>query len=93
MRTLRLLAIPTFAIALIGCGNTSTGSTGDPTAQAPPDGITLTSATHNRLTGAYADAAGNLLRFDTAKVDDNLYFDLTGIGGRQIIHIETVGDN
>ena len=27
------------------------------------------------------------------KTGDDLYFDLTGNGGRQIVHIETVGDN
>ena len=91
MRTVRRL-VPAIALALIGCGNTSAGP-----AEAPPqagaDGITLTASTHERLTGAFTDGAGNLLRFDTAKIGDELYFDLTGNGGRQIIHIETVGDN
>jgi len=91
MRTARVLA-PALAIALIGCGNTSTGST-DPAPTVGADGVTLTVATHERLSGAYSDAAGNLLRFETARIGDDLYFDLTGIGGRQIIHIETVGDN
>jgi hypothetical protein len=93
--TLRQHLLPALAIVLIGCGNTSTGLpiSADPGATAAPDGITLTSATPARLTGSYADAAGNLLRFDAAKVDDTLYFDLTGIDGRAIIHIETVGDN
>jgi hypothetical protein len=91
MRTARVLA-PVLAIALIGCGNASTGSN-EPTPAVAADGITLTTSTHERLSGSYSDAAGNLLRFETAKIGDDLYFDLTGIGGRKIIHIETVGDN
>lgn len=91
MRQLRVL-LPAFAMVLIGCGNTSTGAA--PSAPAVgADGVTLTSATKERLTGSYADEAGNLLRFDTAKVNDELFFDLTGNDGRKIIHIETVGDN
>jgi hypothetical protein len=91
MRTARVLA-PVLAIALSGCGNTSTGSN-DPVPAVGSDGVALTMATHDRLSGSYSDAAGNLLRFETAKIGDDLYFDLTGIGGRKIIHIETVGDN
>src|SRR6516225_9754978 len=91
MRTARVLA-PALAIALIGCGGiASTGS--DPVPTVGADGVTLTVSTHERLSGSYADAAGNLLRFETAKIGDDLYFDLTGIGGRKIIHIETVGDS
>src|SRR4051812_30134780 len=90
MRTARVLA-PALAIALIGCGNASSGPA--PAPEPGADGVTLTLATHDRLSGSFADAAGNLLRFETAKVGDDLYFDLTGIGGRRIIHIETVGDN
>jgi hypothetical protein len=92
MRTVGHL-VPAFALILVaGCGNTSTGSA-DPTPQVAADGLTLTTATKERLTGAFSDAAGNLLRFDTAKIGDDLYFDLTGIGGKQIIHIETVGES
>jgi hypothetical protein len=91
MTTLRILA-PAIAIAMIGCGNTSTGSS-DPTPQVGADGVALTASSSNRLTGSYTDAAGNLLKFDSARIDDNLYFDLTGNGGRSIIHIETIGDN
>ena len=88
MKTLRLLA-PAFALMLIGCGNTSAPSS-EPAASS--DGITLTTSSNGRLTGAYT-SAGNLLRFDTARTGDDLFFDLTGIGGRQLIHIETVGSN
>ncbi len=89
MRPSHLLAC-TLALAVIGCGG-SAAPGGDPTASS--DGITLSASSANRLTGSYLDAAGNLLRFDAARTGDDLYFDLTGIGGRQIIHIETVGDN
>jgi hypothetical protein len=79
-------------MVLVGCGNTSTGS--DPsTPTVGADGIALTSSTRERITGSYVDAAGNLLRFDAARSGDDLYFDLTGIGGRQIIHIATVGES
>src|SRR5262245_60630449 len=91
MRLTRLLA-PAVAVVLIGCGNTSAPST-DSTPAVAADGITMSVATKARLTGAYSDATGNLLRFDTARTGDDLYFDLTGIGGKQIIHIETVGEN
>jgi len=91
MRKARVLA-PVLAIALIGCGNASTGSN-EPTPAVAADGITLTTSTHERLSGSYSDAAGNLLRFETARIGDDLYFDLTGIGGRKIIHIETVGES
>ena len=91
MRKARVLA-PVLAIALIGCGNASTGSN-EPTPAVAADGITLTTSTHERLSGSYSDAAGNLLRFETARIGDDLYFDLTGIGGRKIIHIETIGES
>jgi hypothetical protein len=90
MKTARVLA-PAFAIALIGCGNTTTAS--DPTPQVGVDGVSLSVATADRLSGSFHDPAGNLLRFESARAGDDLYFDLTGNGGRQIIHIETVGDN
>lgn len=91
MTTLRILA-PAFVIAMVGCGNTSTGSS-DPTPQVGADGVALTQSANGRLTGSFNDAAGNLLRFDSARIGDNLYFDLTGNGGRAIIHIETIGEN
>ncbi len=92
MRMLRAMA-PLLAIALIGCGNTSTGSGSAPQPAVAADGLSLLTANHDRLTGSYSDGAGNILVFDTARVDDNIYFDLTGNDGRKIIHIETVGDN
>lgn len=91
MRMSRVFA-SVLVMGLVGCGNTSTSGT-DPTPTVGADGVALTVATHERLTGSYQDAAGNMLRFETAKVGDDLYFDLTGNGGRRIIHIETVGDN
>jgi hypothetical protein len=89
MKTSHLL-VSALAVAMIGCGSTASPGS-DPTASS--DGITLTSATAQRLTGAYKDTAGNLLRFDAARSGDDLYFDLTGNDGRAIIHIETVGEN
>jgi len=79
MRLTRFLA-PAVAIVLIGCSNTSAPT--DATPAVANDGITLSVASKARLTGAYADATGNLLRFDTARNGDDLYFDLTGIGGK-----------
>src|SRR3954453_5870377 len=91
MRTLRLL-VPAFAMVLIGCGQASSGSTVDPQPAVSADGITLTASSAARLTGTFHDAVGNQLSFDTAKVGDELYFDLTGNDGRKIIHIETIGE-
>ena len=92
MKPLRLLA-PAFAIVLIGCGNTAAPGSDSPTATASSsDGITLTASSNGRLTGAYS-SAGHLLRFDSARSNDDMYFDLTGDDGKQIIHIETIGDN
>lgn len=88
MRISRVFA-SALLMALIGCGNAST----EQTVQVGADGIALTTATHERVSGSYHDAAGNLLTFETARVGDDLYLDLTGNGGRAIIHIETVGDN
>lgn len=90
MKPLRLLA-PAFAIVLIGCGNTAAPGS-DSTTTASSDGITLTSSNNGRLTGAYS-SAGHQLRFDAARSGEELYFDLTGDSGKQIIHIETIGDN
>ena len=65
MQLSRVLA-PAVAIALIGCGNASAPSA-DPTPAVAADGITMSVASKGRLTGVYSDAAGNLLRFDTAE--------------------------
>ena len=78
-----LLTVSCF-VALVGCGtevNTPTSSS--------PDGITLTRSTPDRVTGTYADGQGVAIQFDSARVGDDLYLDLTGINGRAIMHIET----
>jgi hypothetical protein len=94
-----LFAAPVVALLLVACGDG--GPAGDPpvgSTQSPgltpiaADGITLTSSTPERVTGVYADGRGDVLTFDFAKVNDDLYFDLTGDGGRPIMHIETNAD-
>jgi hypothetical protein len=89
---MRRFLAPAVAIMLVGCGSTATTGS-DPSPAFAADGISLSVATKGRVTGAYQDEAGNLLRFDSARAGDELYFDLTGNGGKQIIHIETTGDN
>ena len=83
--------LPVLAMTLSACGNPSTVSPASVPAAAS-DGISLTTASKERLTGVYRDQAGNTLSFDAARVADDLYFDLRGNGGRAIIHIETIGD-
>src|ERR1700694_703814 len=90
MTTSRVI-VPALALALIACGNIASPGPAGPTVG--PDGVALTTSTPTRLSGSFTDAAGNLLRFETAKIGDDLYFDLTGIGGRHIVHIETVGES
>ena len=98
-RLLLGLGVPALAVVLAACGSGGpagepAGTTSsDPGMQVLDDGITLTSSSPERLTGVFADKAGDTIRFDLAKVNDDLYFDLTGNVGRPIIHIETVGDN
>jgi hypothetical protein len=89
MRRLRILLPLSTAILLSACG----GQVSGPAAAPSNDGITLKSASKERLTGAFMDEAGNTLAFDSARVSDTLFFDLRGNGGRSIIHVETVGDN
>jgi hypothetical protein len=94
----RLILGSALALALVACGSggpTSepTGTTSsDPGLKTLDDGITLSAASPQRITGSYADAAGDTLKFDLAKVNDDVYLDLTGNGGRPIIHIETDAD-
>ncbi len=95
----------TWAIILVACGMAACGGKVEPVSQgaqeatdrtAPTttqdDGITLTSATPERITGVYVDAAGDTIKFDLARVNDDLFADVTGNGGRPILHIETTGD-
>jgi len=54
------------------------------------DGITLSSWSAERLTGVYVDPKGtSTITFDLAKVGDDIFADVKGIGGRPIVKIET----
>jgi len=95
------LAVPALAVVLAACGNAQTGgdSTPGPTAPAPTpvagasnDGVNLTASTPERVTGTYGDGV-NTLQFDLAKVGDDIYADLSGTGGRPIVHIQTTGSD
>ncbi|HTQ44103.1 MAG TPA: hypothetical protein VMI75_15195 [Polyangiaceae bacterium] len=96
-----LFGVPVLALFLAGCGDG--GQTSAPTSepsstkgsgsvQTQNDGVTLSSSTPQRVTGSYADHAGNTLTFDLAKVNDDVFVDLTGNAGRPILRIETNGD-
>ena len=78
--TLKVLA----TVLLVGCDPGVIASN-----SSSPDGITLTRSTPERVTGSYGDGQGVTLQFDSARVGDDLYLDLTGINGRQIVHIAT----
>ncbi len=89
------LAVPALAMVLVACGDSRTGGDAKPATNRPPaasvvlsasnDGITLSTASPERVTGVYADANGiDMLQFDLAKVADNIFADVTGNGGRPI---------
>jgi hypothetical protein len=94
----RLLLGSALALTLVACGDggpasepTGTSSS-DPGLKTYADGITLTTSNPQRVAGHYADGSGNTLDFELAKVNDDVYLDLTGNLGRPIVHIETNGD-
>jgi hypothetical protein len=78
------------ATVMVGCSNQEPAAQ---TGAAAQDGLTLTTTSTTRVAGSYTDEAGRTLRFDTARVGDDLFLDLTTGGGKQLIHIETVGDS
>jgi hypothetical protein len=86
-------------LAMAGCGSSGpssepTGSTtSGPGVSTLNDGITLSTSTPQRIAGLYTDAAGETLQFDLARVNDDVYLDLLGNGGRPILHIDTNGDD
>jgi hypothetical protein len=95
----RLILGSALALAMVACGNSGpssepTGSTtSGPGVNTLNDGITLSTSTPQRIAGMYTDGAGDTLKFDLAKVNDDVYVDLTGNGGRPILHIETNADD
>src|SRR5271165_3983341 len=95
--TLILGSALVLAMAACGSGGPSSEPTGSTTSgpgvDTLNDGITLSTSTPQRIAGLYADAAGNTLKFDLAKVNDDVYLDLNGNAGRPILHIETNGDD
>jgi hypothetical protein len=87
MKRLQLL-LPVIALTFAAC---ATEPAPAPGVGAGNDGLTLTVATAERLTGSFVDGP-NVLTFDTTKVGDDLFLDLRGNGGRPIIHVQTIGD-
>jgi hypothetical protein len=104
MRRLRLVAglgASALSLVLVACSSAGPASSGEPSGttgsdpgfQATDDGITLTSSSPERLTGVFRDKLGDTIAFDLAKVNDDLYVDVTGNAGRPILHIETSGED
>lgn len=103
LRRVAQFIVPALAIGLVACGDAGPqnepptgGASPTPAMVAPPiaDGITLTTATKERLAGVYVSASGEVaIKFDLAKVGEDIYADVTGNGDRKIIHVETVGDD
>jgi hypothetical protein len=89
MRAFRYV-VPFLALGITACSGSMTSS---PTPVSSQDGLTLTTATQERVTGSYDDGKNHALLFDSARVGDDLFFDLRTGSGQQLIHIETVGDN
>jgi hypothetical protein len=91
--------VSALAIGFVTCGLAACASSSDPLQEIAPhqaaapapsnDGIALTTATPERITGVYKDTAGDTITFDLAKVGDDLYADVTGNAGRPILHIDT----
>jgi hypothetical protein len=80
------------ALALAACSQGAAPSTPSQVTVSG-DGLTLTTATQNRLTGLFDDGKGHVLRFDTARTGDDLFFDLSTGRGQQLIHITTLADS
>jgi hypothetical protein len=89
MKRLQIL-VPALVVTLAGCSQPDAPAAPAPVAQ---DGLTLTTATAERMRGSFVDQKGRTLTFDAAKVRDELYFDLRGADGLQIIHIDTTRDS
>lgn len=90
---LSLLTIVLWACSNDPAPSVATGTTSGDGLSAANDGITLTSAKKERVTGTFVDeASATTIRFDLARVGDDLFVDVTGNGGRPIIHIESTPD-
>ncbi|MEO8843617.1 MAG: hypothetical protein ABI591_16535 [Kofleriaceae bacterium] len=85
MKTTTLLLASLFFAA---CGTTEPAPT-PPLSSDGNEGVTLTTATPDRLTGTYVDATGLSLTFDTARSGDTFFLDLSTSAGHQLIHAET----
>ena len=87
MKRLQVL-VPVLALALVGCD-----AGAPPPAVAPAaSGLSLTTASKERLAGTFKDDKGNLVQFDTAKVGDDIFIDLKGNGGFPLLHVATTPD-
>jgi hypothetical protein len=103
MRLWQLLAgVVITVVATAGCASDPGGgesSSSSPSeslapANAGDDGISLSSGSKERIVGTYADAARAItISFDLAKVDDNVFADVRGNNGREILRIETSGND
>jgi hypothetical protein len=83
---MRIQLLVSLAFA-VGCQTAAPPPTGP-----EPDGIAMSVATPERLTGAYVDPTGIGINFDSARVGDTLYLDLTTRAGVKLVHAETVGE-
>ncbi|HET9993437.1 MAG TPA: hypothetical protein VFQ65_33100 [Kofleriaceae bacterium] len=84
----KLLLALVSSLAFVAC------STSEPTAPSGPtsdgnEGVTLTVATPDRLTGSYVDARGVGITFDMASAGGDLYMDIHSATGHEIMHAET----
>ena len=86
-----LLAMACSSTDPLGGKGQETVATTTPQA-AVPDGISLATSTPSRVTGSFVSGQ-TTIQFDLAKVGDDIYADITGNGGRPILHLTTTGDD
>jgi hypothetical protein len=87
---LALALIP--AAALVAC-TAEVGAPPDPTTSDGSEGLTLTTAKPDRITGSYLDTSGHQISFDVARTPDALFMEVRTGSGHELIHAETVGDS
>jgi hypothetical protein len=89
---MRILLLVTSVVFAFGCQTAVPPPTGGADGTTGPDGIALSLSTPERLTGTYVDPTGIGINFDSARVGDTLYLDLTTRAGVKLVHAETVGE-
>jgi hypothetical protein len=86
------LALATIPAVLLFACSAEIGPPPEPSTSDGAEGLTLTTAQPDRMTGTYLDTSGQLISFDVARTDDALYMEVR-TSAHELIHAETVGDS